>query len=207
MKGLTQKQKEILDYITSYIDLNRFSPSYREIMTNFGMTSPGTVYKHIQVLKRKGALINEPKCGRSLSPANGHQKAVVTGEITLPLIGYISQGNPIEMLLRSQSISIPSSMVPSPDTTYILRAQGMQLQEELILEGDFLIVETRQDIHPGETIIGLVNEHDTIVKRYYPEGQYIRLESQDSNQPPLILRTDHIIIQGVLIGLLRNYTM
>jgi repressor LexA len=72
-------------------------------------------------------------------------------------------------------------------------------------DGDLLIIEARQDIQPGEIILGLINQTDTILKRYYPEGQYIRLESQQIHIPALIVRCEHIIIQGTLMGLIRMY--
>ena len=68
-----------------------------------------------------------------------------------------------------------------------------------------LLIEAREDVHPGEVILGLINQTDSILKRYYPEGQYIRLEGQQPNAPSLIVRSEHILIQGALVGLLRTY--
>ena len=83
--------------------------------------------------------------------------------------------------------------------------QGDTLQDEWMQDGDLLLIEARQDIQPGEIILGLINQNDTVLKRYYPEGQYIRLESQHPHVSSLTVRNEHISIQGVLIGLLRIY--
>lgn len=205
MKGLTPKQLEILQYIQGYIEKNHFSPSYREIMGHFSLASPGSIYKYIRTLKRKGMLTAENKCSRSLSLTEPQKQMGMKSEIELPLIGNVAAGYPIEMFVKSQTLSVPVSMVHTPENTYVLRAQGDSFQEEWIQDGDLILVEARQEVQAGETILGLINQHDTIIKRYYLDGQYIRLESNHPNQQPLTLRSEHIFIQGVLVGLLRAY--
>lgn len=203
MKGLTPKQRNILDYIQKYISQHKCSPSYREIMHHFSLASPGSVYKYIRTLTRKGVLNNEKKCSRSLTLAEHLTPNKITAEVQLPFIGNITMGHPIEMFVQSQTLNVPTFLVPYPEHTYILRAEGDSLNEEYISDGDLLLVEARQEAQAGEMIIGLINNHDTLVKRYFPEGHYIRLEGH--THQPLILRADNLRIQGVLVGLLRAY--
>ena len=206
MKGLTLKQRKILNFIESFIEQHNYSPSYREIMQQFEFSSPGSIYKYIQTLKKKGALESVKHSHRSINPL---KKTVLikeeSKEMQLPLIGYLSSGYPLELFASHQTLSVPASFVHDPDNTYILQAQGDSLQEEAIQSGDYLLIEARQEIHPGEIILGLINQQNSILKRYFPEGKYIRLESQNANQPPLTVRSDHILIQGVLVGLLRLF--
>lgn len=205
MKGLSLRQRDILLFIQQFIDTHRYSPSYREIMHHFGFTSPGSVYKHIQTLQRKGLLTFEKQCSRSLMPAASTAISNIKQEVELPLIGHIMAGYPIEMFIQSQTIAVPTSLVHNPDNTYILRVQGESFHEELIQDGDLLLVEARSNVQAGETIVGLINQHDTIIKRYFPEGHYIRLESTHSHQQPLTLRHEHLSIQGILTGLMRVF--
>lgn len=205
MKGLTPKQREILQFIQHFIENHHYSPSYREIMQNFAFTSPGSVYKHIRTLKRKGVLTADAHSHRSLMPIIPPQTHQETTELKLPLIGNFSAGYPLELFVRTQTLAIPPSLVHDPENTYILQVQGDALQEESIQDGDFLLIEARQDIQAGEIILGLINQQDSVLKRYYPEGQYIRLESQHPLHPALTIRHEHIVIQGVLVGLLRLY--
>lgn len=205
MKGLTPKQLEILKYIEEYIEKNQFSPSYREIMERFSLASPGSVYKYIRILKRKGVLKAEKHCSRSLALATPSHLTTSRAEVELHLIGNVSAGYPIEMFVKSQTLTVPPSMINSPENTYVLRAQGDSFQDEFIQDGDLILVEARQEIQPGETILGLINQHDTVIKRYYSEDQYVRLESQHKNHFPLTIHREHIFIQGVLVGLLRAY--
>lgn len=205
MKGLTPKQRDILQFIQHFIHQHHYAPSYREIMLHFNFKSAGTVYKHIQTLILKGALTGEKQSHRSILPVQTPQLMEISKEIQLPLIANLSAGYPLELFIQVQMITVPSSLVHNPDHTYILQTQGDSLQDEWILDGDLLLIESRQDIQPGEIILGLINQHDTVLKRYYPEGQYIRLESQHPNIRPLTVRTEHISIQGVMVGLLRMY--
>lgn len=205
MKGLTPKQHEILQFIQHFIHQHHYSPSYREIMHHFDFNSPGTVYKHIQTLKLKGVLLSEKQSHRSIMPVQTHQPLKPSTEIQIPLIGNLSIGYPLELFVQPQMVAAPSSLVHNPDKTYILQIQGDSLQDEWILDGDLLLIEARQDIHPGEIILGLINQHDTVLKRYYPEGQHIRLESQHPNIRSLTVKSEHISIQGVMLGLMRVY--
>lgn len=204
MKGLTSKQREILHFIQRFIEQHHYSPSYREIMQYFDFTSPGSVYKHIRTLKRKGVLTAEKNSHRSLLPIQSTVPAKESIEIRLPLIGNLSIGYPLELFVQPQMIAIPASLVQTHENTYILQTQGDSLQDEWIQDGDLLLIEARQDIQPGEIILGLINQH-TVLKRYYPEGQYIRLESQHPPVTSLTVRYEHIVIQGVLVGLMRMY--
>lgn len=205
MKGLTQKQREILDFIQRFIRENGYSPSYREIMHHFSLASLGSVYKHIHTLKRKGVLNSDKQSSRSLHVLDSPLTTKPSAEVELAFIGNLSAGYPVELFREPQLLTIPAFLVPHPEHTYILQIQGEGLQEEAIFDGDLILLEARQEAQTGETILALINQHDTTIKRYYPEGQYIRLEGRHLNSHPHILRADHLKIQGVLVGLIRSY--
>jgi len=205
MKGVTPRQQELLTYITDFIATHHYSPSYREIMQHFNFTSIGTVSRFIHVLVNKGELISEKGCKRSLKPIkNGAQKEIVS-ELSLPLIGKISAGHPIVLFSRSKSLTVPSNLLHAPDITYILQAEGDSLNDEYIAHGDYLIVEARQEAQPGETVVALINAHEAIVKRFYPEQAFVRFVGHNPQHQPLTIKEEEISIQGVLIGVLRFY--
>lgn len=205
MHGLTAKQFEILTFIQRYIEEHHYSPSYREIMEHFDFSSTGTVYKHIQVLQRKGVLTANKQSKRSLLPVKEAVEAKSSNELILPFIGYLSIGYPLELFIQSENMAVPATLVASPETTYILQVQGDTLKEESIINGDLLLIETRQEIEAGEMVLGLINQHDSFLKRYYPEGHYIRLEGMAPHPSSMTLKHELISIQGVLAGLIRAY--
>ena len=180
MKGLTPKQNAILQFIQEFIALHHYAPSYRDIMQKFALASPGSVYKYIKVLTRKGVLTTEARCSRSMQVLAA--PVPVSDRLHLPLIGIISAGYPLEIFMQTQTLEVPSSFVPTPENTYILQVRGDGLRDEFMQDGDLLIVEARSDVEAGELILGLINQHDAIVRRYYPEGPHVRLESQNPQQ-------------------------
>lgn len=207
MSGLTRRQKEIIDFIRAFIKKEGYSPSYREIMSHFGFTSLGSVAGHIRVLKRKGVLRSEDGCSRSLIPVETESPShETTTELSLPFIGYISAGAPIETFPQAQSIAVPQYLVQSPENTYILRARGDSLHDELITDGDLLLVRASQEAEPGDHVLALVNRGDALVKRYFPEGNHVYLKSAQPHLPPISLRHDELLIQGVLVGLTRIFS-
>lgn len=208
MKGLTKRQREIVDFISDFIHSHRYSPSYREIMSHFGFSCVGSVSRHIFALKRKGILSNEKSCSRSLLLSNS--PPVVSSarkNIELPLIGTVQAGSPIDLFSDSELISVPEALVQGDrgESQYVLRARGDGFEEEMVMDGDLLIVEARQQAEPGETVIALINNHDTIIKKYHPEGVYIRLLGHNPRHHPIILREEDVLIQAVIIGLMRGF--
>lgn len=201
MKGLSKRQLEVATYIKDFIEKNNYSPSYREIQEHFQFSSLGSVYKHIQTLQRKGQLNSEKNCSRSLSlPAKEENQAA---ELQLPFIGNITHENTIETFSQIQTMAVPASLISSFENTYVLRVRGDTLNEELIGDGDLLIVEARQSAYSGELVIALLKNRKVMVKRYYPEGNHVRLTGLNSEST--LIKSEEFILQGVIIGLLRFF--
>lgn len=205
MKKLTKRQYEVISFIEEFINNNHYAPSYREIQQHFGLASLGSIYKYIYILKNKGLIKSDHKARRSMALTMEIQKPSVKAEIEIPFIGLIAAGMPIQTFSQRQQIVVPRSFVHNPEKTYALRVQGHTLNEELIAEGDILVVEARQEAHPGETIVALVNNQDTVIKKFYPEDSFIRLMGVHAHHHPITLRQDDIVIQGIVTGLLRIF--
>ncbi len=201
MTGLTQRQREILDFIESYSTTHRIAPSYRDIKQHFGFSSLGTVYNQIRVLKKKGVLENHGCGARSLSIVSKE-----SSDCEVPLIGKIEGGMPIQTFAHITMLPLPAYLVPTEGECYLLRVEGAALVEESILENDLLLVDPRPRFEAAETIIALVDKTTTFVKKGFFDSPYYRLESNNPQVQPLILHSDHVIIQGVVIGLVRNYS-
>ena len=202
MQGLTKRQREIVDFIEAYVNDHRHSPSYRDIQKHFGFSSLGSVYNHIQILKKKGIINKETTQARSLSLSSNNKS---TAKVEVPFIGKLRAGLPIETFPQVLMIPIPPQMIPTEGEHYLLQIEGDALMEELMLEGDFLLVQPRSHFEEGEMVIVLVDGHTTFVKRVYSDTSYLRFESQNSQVQPLILRKDHVQIQGAVVCLLRHY--
>lgn len=210
MKGISVRQKEILQFVEQYIEKNRHSPSYREIGTHFGLSSVASVYKHIQTLKKKGMVLAH-RSSRSLALTQPTTLAPFSNpadlsQVEIPFIGTVAAGAPIQLYSHTQHVKIMRSLVRFPEKTYALRAVGNSLNEEMILEGDLLLVEAAHAADSGHTILALINGQDTLIKKYYHEGEYVQLVSLNARHDPIVLHEEDLQVQGILVGLIRSYS-
>ncbi len=203
MKQLTKRQKEIVDYLEKFIDQKGYSPTFREIMQEFNFSSLGSVVNHMKALKDKGIVKSEKSKKRSIELNHKSTPIKTSQEVDLPFVGMVQANFPIEMYSETKTVKVPSSFVRFPDITYILQVQGMSLQKDHFLDGDLLIVEARQEAENGEWVIALQSNR-TLIKKYYPEGEYARLEGYAESESAELYREDELMIQGVIVGLIRQ---
>lgn len=201
MQGLTKRQLEIIEYISSFYSQHNYSPSYREIQEYFGFSSLGSVYNHIQSLKKKGALEEKGQSARSLKLCQHKPEGS-----EIPLIGMLRGGRPIETYALVSMIPLPSQMIPTEKECYLLRIVGSELEEELLKGGDLLLVQPRSSFANSEMILAQVDRKITLVKRGFHAPPYLRLESENPDVQPVILRETHVEVLGVVISLIRDYS-
>jgi repressor LexA len=202
MKGTTKRQKELLDYLREQIRSQGHAPSYKEIMEYFSFSSPGTVYKHIQALKRRGLLENEAHCARSLALTTQTFSSTAPA---VPLIGSLEQGTPIKVALTTQMVPLPPDIADSPEGIYALKIEGEGFLEELLAHKDFIFICTQRAVQEGNTILAEIKPLSVQIKRYYSGANHVRLESRNSHKQPMVLRQSDLSILGVVIGVQRLY--
>lgn len=200
MSSLTKSQQALLQYINEYIEAQGHAPTFRQIQSHFGFSSIGSVHGYIKQLKKKGRLLDQKNA--PVTPTLTTASSPL--DCTAPLIGYIAAGFPLELFPHSSAVSIPSSWISHPDSTYVLKAKGDTLVDEHILDGDLLVVEAKSEPAEGELMVGLLEGNSTLVKRVYFEGHYLRLESHDSRRDPILLSVEEIAFHGTILGVLRN---
>ncbi|MCF7852371.1 MAG: transcriptional repressor LexA [Simkaniaceae bacterium] len=203
MKGMTQKQKELLHFIREFIATHDYSPSLDEIKVHFGYRSLATVHQHLTSLKKKGLITARKNCARSL---NLIEKASELAQI--PIVGTLVSSHPIEFFPSIEhTYSIPKSQVPTPHQSYILQVRGDSLIHEHIQNLDLLLIEASSSLKSKEIGLFTLSSGSTLLRRYFPEDSFIRLEPLcfTSYTPTEIFRPHEIKIQGKLISLIRNY--
>jgi len=196
--NLTKRQKEILDFIRSYRAEHGISPTQREIRETFQLSSFGTVQKHLKRLEEKGALSREWNRSRGIAPRD----EVASGR-SVPLLGQVAAGRPIEPFPQEESIEVPASLLGKGEH-FVLRVRGESMIDDGILDGDFVVVARREKAEIGQAVIALVRGEATL-KRYYPEGPRVRLQPANSAMKPLTFDARDVTIQGVVTGLIRDY--
>ncbi|MGE5277256.1 MAG: transcriptional repressor LexA [Acidobacteriota bacterium] len=195
--NLTKRQKEILDFIRSYRTEQGISPTQREIREKFGLSSFGTVQKHLKRLEEKGALSREWNRSRGISPAEQGSSRPVA------LLGLVAAGKPIEPFPDEESIEVPTSLLGKGEH-FVLRVRGDSMIEDGIRDGDYVIVARRSQAQNGQTVVALVRGEATL-KRYYGEGGRVRLQPANAAMKPLTYDARDVIVQGIVTGLMRSY--
>jgi repressor LexA len=198
---LTQRQKEILDFISNFIEHNGYSPSMEEIAENFQIASLNAVFKHLEALSSRGYLRRDSNRARSIQLSSN----TISGVQTLPLFGYVAAGRPIEAISTSETLPIPDYFLPRRGSCYVLQVKGESMIDEHIQDGDFVVVESRQTASPGETVVALVDDENVTLKKFFPEGKRIRLQPANESLKPLILEEARVKIQGVVVSVMRKY--
>ena len=209
MKGLTQRQQEVLDFIESFIRDKSFPPSVRDITRHFKLASAAGAHKHIKALVAKGYLIKDDLLSRSLRlprTSRPRRPASTPGLMELPLLGTVAAGRPIEAVQQQETISIPQlADRRRAAELFALRVRGDSMIEDGIWDGDVVILEQRESAETGETVVALINGEEATLKRWFPENGHVRLQPANSTMEPIIISSGDVKVQGVVVGLYRNY--
>lgn len=210
--ALTKRQKQVYDFIADFVSRNGYSPSFEEIGQGMELSSLATVHKHISNLEKKGLLKRDYNRSRSidvLPPKGALKKSLAAAAAaaplgtSLPLMGRIAAGRPVETLENPETISL-SDITRSKDV-YVLEVSGESMIDEHIMSGDYVLVEKAQTARNGEMVVALVDGSDTTLKRMYKENDTIRLQPSNATMPPIIVPAQNVAIQGRVIGVLRKY--
>ena len=200
---LTRRQKQILDYLESYIRTNGYAPSFEEIAEQFTFSSLATVHEHLTNLERKGYIRRTHNESRAIElvPLPGQ-----AGATELPLLGQVAAGEPIEAIAQPETIPVPNDLVPRRGSSYVLKVRGESMIDDHIEDGDFVVVHNRNTADNGEMVIALVQGTSATVKRLYREdGGWIRLQPANDRVRPIRVHEDDLLVQGVVVGVIRKY--
>jgi len=207
--AITRRQHEVYDFISRFVAEKGYSPSYEEIREGLGLNSLATVHKHITNLEKKSLLTRDYNRSRSIDlvPPKGKLKqsmSVNTG-VVLPILGRIAAGQPIEAIEQRDANTISLADFVRSKEVFVLEVRGESMQDEHILDGDYVLVERSKTAHNGEIVVALVDGADATLKRFYKEGDRIRLQPSNANMQPIVVPANAVEIQGKVIGVLRKY--
>ena len=209
---LTDRQREIYDYLTRYVDDHGYPPTVREIGEAVGLASPSTVHAHLANLERAGLIKRDPTKPRALELV-GRERAraadtppAVSDVRRLPLLGEIAAGGP---LLADQNVeeylAVPEPLAQGGEE-FLLRVKGDSMINAGILEGDLVVVRRAQTAQDGEIVVALAGDDETAdeatVKRFFRENGRVRLQPENSALEPIY--ADYVQILGRVVGVLRT---
>ncbi len=207
--ALTRRQKQVYDFISGFVDKHGYSPSFEEIAEGLGLSSLATVHKHITNLEEKQLLRRDYNRSRSidlLKPRGRMKQSLAVAaetSMSLPLLGRIAAGRPLEAVENPESISL-ADFTRSKEV-YVLQVKGESMQDEAILDGDYVLVEKADSARDGEIVVALVDGSDATLKRIYVEGEKVRLQPSNAAMQPIMVPAASVQVQGRVIGVLRKY--
>lgn len=199
--AITRRQKEVLDFLTTFTQTNGYSPSFEEIASGLGLNSLATVHKHVTNLQTKGLLQRAHNRSRSIDVLPSRPTKPQNHRV--PLAGRIAAGSPVEAIETAESISL-GDIIGNRDV-FALEVHGESMRDEHILSGDFVLVERTRVAREGEIIVALVDGVEATLKRFYREGNLIRLQPSNSEMQPIYAPAANVAIQGKVLGILRKY--
>lgn len=209
---LTRRQREVFEFIKSFIDEKGYSPSLEEVAQGMGLSSLATVHKHLSNLAEKGMIRRHWNRGRGIEICSDLNKPeMVSMELeacyAIPIRGTVAAGQPLDVAEDdlSERLSVPTDLVSDAENTFVLRVRGDSMIEEGIQEGDFIICERRNRARNGQVVVALVNNYETTVKYFHLEGDQVRLQPANPYMAPIYVKAADVEVQGVVIGLVRKY--
>jgi repressor LexA len=200
---LTERQRDILQFIREHQERTGTAPTHREICDAFGFSSYGTVYKHLSLLEKKGLIRKDANQKRGVDLVELPAPAVDERVSELPLFGSIAAGLPVDVLAGSDTIAVPVHLTGRGEN-FVLKVRGDSMIDDGILDGDFVIIEQRSRADNGEVVVAMVDGEVTL-KRFYAEGDRLRLQPANAAMQPIYARKGSVTIQGVVVGLMRRF--
>jgi repressor LexA len=192
---LTERQREVYDFIRAKIKGRGYGPTVREIGEEFGISSPNGVMCHLKALEKKGLIIREPNMSRAI------QLAIEPDDDRgMPLVGRIAAGVLHEAVEQQERIELGEMFVGKD--LIALQVSGDSMIEDQIADGDYVILKRQRTARKGQIVVAETDEGEATLKRWFPESNRIRLEPANSSMKPIYVRNAKVL--GVLVGVVRK---
>lgn len=230
---LTPKEKLVLEFVEEHILSSGVSPSYQEIKDHFGLASFNSVQNYLKQLTAKGYIENplgqkraiqvlhsasavQERLQSKVSTTTGSQRSQLLQArdeiLSLPLLGKVAAGQPIEALKYDEFVDVPPSMVRNPSKSFALKVQGDSMIEDGIFDEDIILVQKQNSAGNGDIVVATV-ENEATVKRIYVRAKpdsgssqkLVELRPSNSTLKSMWFQPEEVEIRGIVVGLIRKF--
>jgi repressor LexA len=201
---LTERQKEVFEFLKDFLRERGFPPTLREIASHFGLRGPKAPQKTLNILERKGYIRKVPGGSRAIEILSYPQFSL-THILSVPIVGRVQAGEPLLAIENIEGyINLDRSLVSSGDV-FLLRVQGDSMIEAHIQDGDFALVKPQPNAENGEIVVALIEDEATI-KRIFKKRDLIRLEPANPKMDPIVVKKGEkkVTIVGKVVGIFRK---
>ena len=202
--GLTPRQRQIMQFINERIRRKGYPPSVREIGDAVGLSSSSTVHGHLNRLEEKGLIRRDPTKPRAIEVLEeGGARPGRPQTANVPLVGRVTAGQPVLAIENIEEYyQLPLAFVQD-EGSFLLQVRGDSMIEAGIYDRDYVLVRPQSAADNGEIVVALIGDEAT-VKRFYREGDHVRLQPANSRLQPIIAR--EVTVLGKVTALLRRFT-
>jgi repressor LexA len=200
-RELTEKQRQILQFVVESMDDTGVTPTMREIASRFGFSAPASVRRHLEALEKKGYIRRHEGRARGIEPIKEQVRRLFWQRTGIPLVGQVAAGTPILAEENIEDVLQLGGLFPMEQGLFALRVKGDSMIEAGILEGDLLVVRPQPTADVGDIVVAMLGDEGT-VKRFGRAGDHIRLEPANKDYFPIITRDARVV--GVVVGLVRH---
>ena len=205
---LTHQQEKLLQFINNFQLKSNVTPSFDEMKDGLGLKSKSGIHRILSALEERGyirKLNNRARAIEVLKFPNNKTNYSNNNSITIPILGKIAAGHPIEAITDNTNyIDIPQSLLGKGEY-FLLEVEGDSMINAGIFDGDQVIIEKRNDAKNGEIVVALIDNNDATLKRIYKRGQQLALQPENPAFKTIIYGPDRVQIQGILKQLIRKY--
>ena len=206
---LSQRQQRILEFIGEFMDENHYPPTVRDIQYGCDVSSTSVVDYNLQILQREGYLRRRREVSRGIELLDGGRRR---GVVSVPVLARIAAGVPIPVPSQEaledpnlEQIEIPPSLAQGKESVYALRVEGTSMIDAFIADGDLVLVEPVVQPDNGDMVAAWLTDDDEVtLKRFYLEGETVRLQPANSTMQPITLPSDKVAVKGRVVGVIRT---
>jgi len=211
MKGLSDKQQDIVGFIDRFLDDRGYPPTVRDIQAGCGISSTSVVDYNLNILEREGYIRRHAEVSRGIELLT--RSLVPESLVPVPVIGQIAAGEPIpvpapdtwDVAAASEALEIPRELTRGKEGIYALRVKGMSMVDALINDGDIVLMQYVNVVENGEmAAVWLRGEKEATLKKVYVEPDRIRLQPANSQMQPIYAAPGNVEIQGRVIAVIRQ---
>lgn len=200
---LYKRQKQILDFISQYIQKNGYSPTLTEIAEAIGVSSLATVHEHLATMEKKGVIKRYEGSVRGIELVDKKLSQLTKG-IELPIMGFIAAGKPIEPYTDpNATVHISPSLLTGKKRAFVLQVKGDSMIDDGILDGDYVVIEEKETANNGEIVVAILENGFATLKRFFKEATRVRLEPANAQMSPIFAK--EVKIQGKVVGVIRRF--
>ena len=209
-KKLSEKQKNIMNFIVGFMEENQYPPTVRDIQHGCEISSTSVVDYNLRILQREGHLARQPDVSRGIVLGERHRRAI-SNTVAVPIMGNIAAGSPLPVAPSSgwreqgiDSVDLPAFLTDGREDVYAVRVRGESMIDALVADGDLVLLEPASDAGNGDMVAARLRDDEVTLKRFYLEGGSVRLQPANVTMDPIVVPADQVAVQGKVVGVIRT---